>query len=78
MDALTFSEARANLSDLMDRVVADRTPVVIVRNGAEGVVLVSLADWNATGATLHLLSTLANAGRLREAVCELGAEGSAS
>jgi antitoxin YefM len=73
MNVLTYSDTRANLKDVMDRVVADRAPVVITRQKAEAVVMVSLADWNAMEETLHLLSTPANAERLRAAVRDLDA-----
>lgn len=71
MDVLTYSDARANLKTVMERVVADRTHVVITRQKAEAVVMVSLADWNAMEETLHLLSTPANAERLRASVRQL-------
>lgn len=73
MDVLTYSDTRANLKDVMDRVVDDRSPVVITRQKAEAVVMVSLADWNAMEETLHLLSSAANAERLRAAIGELNA-----
>ncbi|TXL71557.1 type II toxin-antitoxin system prevent-host-death family antitoxin [Vineibacter terrae] len=75
MDVLTYSDTRANLKDVMERVVRDRTPVVITRQKAEAVVMVSLSDWNAMEETLHLLSTPANAKRLRESIRELDADG---
>ena len=68
MDVLTYSDARANLKDVMDHVVNDKTHVVVTRQKAESVVMVSLADWNAIEETLHLLSTRANAERLRESI----------
>ena len=73
IDVLTYSAARTNLKAVMDRVVADRAPVVIARPDAEAVVIVSLADWKAIEETLHLLSTRRNAGRLQSAVAELDA-----
>ena len=73
MDVLTYSDTRANLKEVMDRVVADRAPVVITRQKAEAVVMVSLADWNAMEETLHLLSNPANAARVRESVQQLDA-----
>jgi antitoxin YefM len=73
MNVLTYSDTRANLKDVMDRVVEDRAPVVITRQKAEAVVMVSLADWNAMEETLHLLSSATNAGRLRAAIDELDA-----
>jgi antitoxin YefM len=71
MDVTTYSDARANLKGLMDQVVHDRTHVVITRQKAGSVVMVSLDDWNAMEETLHLLSTSANATRLRDAVKQL-------
>jgi len=73
MDVMTYSDTRAHLSETMDRVVIDRTPVVITRQKAEAVVMVSLADWNAMEETLHLLSSPANAKRLRASIKELDA-----
>lgn len=73
MDVISFSETRANLKTVMDRVVADHMPVVIARQKAEAVVLVSLADWNAMEETAYLLSTPTNARRLVESIAELDA-----
>lgn len=73
MDVLNFTEARANLKSVMDQVVENRSPVVVTRQKAEAVVLVSLSDWNAIEETLHLLSTPANARRLRASIAELDA-----
>lgn len=71
MDVVTYSDARANLKGVMDRVVDDRTHVVVTRQRAEAVVIVSLSDWNAMAETMHLLSTPANAERLRESIRQL-------
>ena len=73
MDVITYSDARANLKDVMDRVVEDRTQVVVTRQKSEAVVMVSLSDWNAMEETMHLLSTPANAGRLRSSIRQLDA-----
>ena len=73
MDVITFTDTRARLKDVMDQVVRDRSPVVVTRQKAESAVMVSLADWNAIEATLHLLSTPANAERLQGAVAQLDA-----
>lgn len=75
MDVLTYSETRARLKDVMDRVVADRSAVVITRQKAEAVVMVSLSDWNAMEETLHLLSSPTNAERLRASIRQLDAGG---
>lgn len=73
MDVITYSDTRANLKAVMERVVADRSPVVVTRQKAEAVVMVSLADWNAMEETLHLLSSPLNAERLRAAISQLEA-----
>lgn len=73
MDVISYSDTRAHLKKVMDRVVADRAPVVISRQKAEAVVMVSLADWNAIEESMHLLSTDANARRLRDAIGQLDA-----
>jgi antitoxin YefM len=75
MDVLTYSDTRANLKDVMDRVVNDHAPIVITRAKAESVVMVSLSDWRAMEETAHLLSTPANAARLRAAIDQLNSGG---
>lgn len=75
MDVLSYSETRAKLKDVMDRVVDDHAPVVVTRKRGEAVVMVSLADWRAMEETLHLLKSPDNARRLRESIAELEAGG---
>jgi antitoxin YefM len=74
MEVLSFTDTRQNLKDVMDRVVKDHTPVVVTRQKAESVVMVSLADWNAMEETARLLSSPKNAERLIEAIAQLEAE----
>jgi len=71
MDVLSFTEARANLKSVMDKVVRDHTQVVVTRQKAEAVVIVSLEDWNSIEETMHLLSTPRNAERLRRSISQL-------
>jgi antitoxin YefM len=73
MDVISYTDARAGFKRVMDRVVADRTSVVITRQKGEAVVMVSLSDWNAIEETLHLLSTKPNAERLRASIAEFDA-----
>jgi antitoxin YefM len=77
MDVLSYSDTRARLKEVMDRVVEDRAPVVVARKRGEAVVMVSLADWNAMEETLHLISSPANAQRLAAAIDQLEARGGA-
>ena len=71
MDVLSFSYTRAHLKSVMDRVVADRRPVVVTRQKTEAMVMVALADWNAMEEATYLLSSRRNSGRLAEAMAEL-------
>ena len=68
MDVISYSDTRAHLKEVMDRVVADRAPVVVSRQKAESVVMISLSDWNAIEESMHLLSTEANRNRLMAAI----------
>jgi antitoxin YefM len=72
MDSLSFTETRANLKAVMDKVVADRVPVTIRRRG-ENVVMVSQSDWEAMAETLYLLGSRANSEELLESIAELDA-----
>ena len=73
MDVVTYSEARANLKDVMDRVVADKTEIIVTRQKAEAVVMVSLSEWNSMVETAHLLSSPVNAERLRRSIEQMNA-----
>lgn len=75
MDVLTYSDARANLKGVMDQVVNDRTHVVVTRQKAKSIVMVSLDDWNAIEETMYLLSNRNNAKRLRESIEQLDGDG---
>lgn len=73
MDVLTYSDTRANLKAVMDRVVEDHAPVVIARHKGRSVVMVSLEDWESMEETMYLLSTPTNARRIREAMARMDA-----
>jgi antitoxin YefM len=73
MDVVTYSDARANLKDVMDRVVDDKTEVIVTRQKAEAVVMVSLSEWNSMVETAHLLSSPVNAERLRRSIEQMNA-----
>jgi antitoxin YefM len=75
MDVISYSDTRTNLKRVIDRVVADRAPILVTRQNGESVVMVSLADWSSIEETLHLGSTRANEVRLMAAITELDAEG---
>lgn len=73
MDVMTYTDARASLKDVMDRVIHDRSEVVVTRKKSEAVVIISLDEYNAIQETLHLLRSPENARRLRRSVAQLTA-----
>jgi antitoxin YefM len=75
MDVLTYSDARAQLKSVMDRVIDDHDEIIVTRRNGGSVMVVSLETWNAVTETLHLLSTPKNAARLRDAIGELDGAG---
>ncbi len=73
MDVISYSDTRERLKEVMDRVVENHQPVVISRQKAESVVMVSLADWHSIEETMHLLSSPTNASRLKASIQDLDA-----
>ena len=71
MDAITYTALRANLANTMDRVCNDHEALIITRNGAQAVVMLSLEDYRALEETAYLLRTPANAKRLLSAAAQL-------
>ena len=73
MGIVGYSEARQRLAKLMDAVVDDRRPVVVTRQKAPAVVMLSLEEYQAMAETLHLLRSPRNAQRLHKAVRDANA-----
>jgi antitoxin YefM len=73
MGYVTFTDLRSNLASHLDKVVADRTELVVTRQNKEAVVVMPLAEWEGVLETLHLMSTPANAEHLRESIAQLNA-----
>lgn len=64
----TYTQARANLATLCDRVAETREPYIIERRNGENVALISEAELNALLETAHLLRSPRNAARLATAL----------
>ena len=62
MKAISYSEARQNLSATMLQTVEDRAPVLIIRQNGESCVLMSLEE------TAYLLQASKNACRLMDSI----------
>ena len=65
MQTVSYTDARNKLASLMDTATKNREPLMITRNGEGTVVLVAAEEFAAMEETLHLLSTPANAERIR-------------
>ncbi|MCK6629340.1 MAG: type II toxin-antitoxin system Phd/YefM family antitoxin [Anaerolineae bacterium] len=67
----TYSQARAGLAKLLDRVAADREVVIIERRKGEAVALIAAAELAGLLETAHLLRSPANARRLLTALARV-------
>jgi antitoxin YefM len=70
MQAVTLKEAKLNLERLVEQVIADAEPAIVVTESGEQVVFLPLDEYNSWKETLYLLSNPANADRLRKSIAE--------
>ena len=73
MQTVSYTEARNSLATLMETATRDREPITITRNGAGTVVILAAEEYAAMEETLHLLSTPANAERIRQGLADFAA-----
>lgn len=71
MKSKTYTEARENLSDIIEKVCEDHDPLVITKRRDKAVVLISLEDYESLEETAYLLKSPRNARRLLESIKEL-------
>ena len=64
----TYTSARANFSDLWDRVTEDRETVIVKRRGHDDIALVSASELTGLLETAHLMRSPENATRLLKAL----------
>lgn len=70
MQAVTLKDAKRNLSRLIEQVLADAEPRIVVTETGEQVVLMPLDEFNSWKETLYLLGNPANAANLRRSISE--------
>ena len=70
MNAVTLKDAKLHLEQLIERVIADAEPTIIVTESGEQVVFLPLDEYNSWKETLYLLSSPANAEHLRRSIAE--------
>lgn len=68
MRAVSYSEARQNLSTTMIQTVEDKTPVLITRQNGESCVLMSLDEYNSLEETAYLMRSPKNARRIMDSI----------
>jgi prevent-host-death family protein len=70
MEAVSYTNLRQHLKEHLDKVCADRVPLLVTRRGGEPVVMLSQADYDELDATAYLLRNPANAERLRRSITQ--------
>ena len=68
MKSISYTAARENLAETINKVCQDDVPIVITRRRDQSVVMLSLAEYEALQETAYLLRSPANARRLIGAV----------
>jgi antitoxin YefM len=68
MEIISYTKARSQLADVMNKVCDDHIPIVINRQEQRPVIVMSLEDYNAIEETLYLLGNNKNAKKLNEAL----------
>lgn len=70
MHTISFSQARNNLKNVLDRVEQDADVTIITRRDAADAVVMSLDVYNSWVETVYLLGNPANARRLMESIAQ--------
>jgi antitoxin YefM len=70
MENISYTAIRKDLAKTMDRVCEDHTPLVITRQNAKPVVMLSLEDYESWEETMYLLRSPANAAALMESIAQ--------
>ena len=73
MNIISYTAARQNLAETMDKVIQDHDAVVITRQKAGAVVMMSLENYNSMQETMYLLGNPANAQHLQKSIAKLEA-----
>ena len=68
MAPVSYTELRQNLVKYMDEVCDSGAPLVVTRQNARPVVMLSLEEYESMAETLHLLRSPANADRLLRSI----------
>lgn len=70
---VSYSWARQNLAQLMDRLLDENSITIVSRRGKDAVAMLPAKELNSILETLHLLRSPANAQRLHDAIARANA-----
>lgn len=70
MASVSYTELRGNLAAYMDQVCDDRAALVVTRQNARSVVMISEEEYEGLIETVHLLKSPTNAARLLRSIKE--------
>ena len=73
LDVITYTALRENLAKVMDEVCDAGSHVIVTRQNARPVVVMSYEEFRGWEETLHLLRSPANAARLLESIAQFDA-----
>jgi antitoxin YefM len=73
IDVITYTALRENLAKVMDEVCDSGAYIVVTRQNARPVVMMSLAEFRSWEETIHLLRSPANAARLMDSIADADA-----
>ncbi|MBE9242414.1 type II toxin-antitoxin system Phd/YefM family antitoxin [Synechocystis salina] len=68
MKAITTTQAKDSLDELINSVISDLEPTIVSNNQGQQVVLISLDEFNSWQETLYLLSNPANVEHLMASI----------
>ncbi len=74
MTTFSYTNARNNLASVMKQATDNREPITITRNGHGSVVVLSMEEYESMEETLHLLSSPANAERIRRGLADFDSD----
>ncbi|MCA9981630.1 MAG: type II toxin-antitoxin system Phd/YefM family antitoxin [Anaerolineales bacterium] len=70
MNTITAHQAAETFPDLLQQVLQNLEPTIVMMEDGQSVVMLPLDEYNAWQETLHLLSTPANAVHLQKSIAE--------
>ena len=70
MNAVTVREAERNLERIIEQVIADAEPTIVVTESGQQAVFLSLDEYNSWKETLYLLANPANAEHLHASIAQ--------